>query len=394
MKPLEGITVLDLSRVLAGPYCGQLLADFGADVIKIEDPAGDEARHWFPKAGPDSTNFLSVNRGKKGMTLNLKSPEGREVLDALVRKADVLIHSFLPKVGERLGITYDRIHALNPDLVFCSISGYGSEGPMSEMPGYDLMVQAFSGIMSLTGDPDRSPSRAGVSTIDLSTSMLLFGGITTALLARATGRAAGQHVKISLLETSIALLGYHAVGYLNTGFLATRAGSGVGHIVPYQAFPTADGSILTGATNDVMFRRLCSVIGAAGLADDVLFATIAARRANKEMLVTQLEGIFRGRPTAEWIEVLTHAGVPTSPINTVDEVLAHPQVEAMEMIATAHAADGSSLKLVGVPIKLSDTPGAPGIHPPRLGEHTDHILTEVLGMDESDVRRLREAGAL
>ncbi|TBR20757.1 MAG: CoA transferase, partial [Reyranella sp.] len=246
MTAFAGIRVLDLSRVLAGPFCGQMLADFGADVIKVEDVGGDENRKWAPVIDGQSANFLSVNRGKRGMTLNLKSESGQEVLADLVRKADVVIDSFLPGVARRLGVDDARLRALRPDLVHATISGYGHEGPLAAKPGYDLMLQAFSGMMAMTGERDGGPIRAGASFIDMATGLLAFSGIASALYARQAGRAGGQHIQVSLLETAIALLGYHVPAYTMGGKVPPRDGSGVWHIVPYQAFATRDGHVLAG----------------------------------------------------------------------------------------------------------------------------------------------------
>lgn len=394
MTAFSGIRVLDLSRVLAGPFCGQMLADFGADVIKVEDVGGDENRKWAPVVDGDSANFLSVNRGKRGMTLNLKSEAGQEILARLVRKADVVIDSFLPAVAERLGVDDARVRALRPDLVHATISGYGHEGPLAGKPGYDLMLQAFSGMMAMTGERDGAPVRAGASFIDMATGLLAFSGIASALYARQAGKAGGQHVRVSLLETAIALLGYHVPAYTLGGKVPPRDGSGVWHIVPYQAFATQDGHILAGATNDAAWQRLCAAIGAAGLAADPTLATTTLRIENRDKVVQALSTIFATRPTAVWVEALEAANVPCAPVNTLAQTLAHPQVAAMNMVLDVAGRAGGSMPLVGVPLNLSVTPAAPGGAPPQLGEHTDAILKDELGLDAMRIGALRKEGTI
>ena len=394
MTAFAGIRVLDLSRVLAGPFCGQMLADFGADVIKVEDVGGDENRKWAPVIDGQSANFLSVNRGKRGMTLNLKSRAGQEVLAGLVRKADVVIDSFLPAVARRLGVDDEKLRALRPDLVHATISGYGHEGPLADKPGYDLMLQAFSGMMAMTGERDGGPIRAGASFIDMATGLLAFSGIATALYARQAGKSGGQHIRVSLMETAIALLGYHVPAYTMGGKVPPRDGSGVWHIVPYQAFATRDGYVLAGATNDAAWQRLCAAIGATALAADPAFATSALRIENRERVIPALAAIFVTRLTDDWVEALDAANVPCAPVNDISQTLAHPQIAAMKMVLDVARRDGGSMQLVGVPLNLSATPAAPGAAPPLLGEHTDAILRGELGLDEARIVALREEGAI
>lgn len=393
-RVFEDILVLDLSRVLAGPSCTQLLADFGAQVIKIEDPQGDEIRSWFPRDEDVSTNYQSANRGKKSLTLNLKAPGARDVLDRLVARADVLVHSFLSPVAQRLGVDYPRLQAINPDLVYCAISGYGSSGPLKDRPGYDLMLQAFTGVLALTGEPGGRPMRAGLSAIDLGTSMLAFGGISAALFARATGKCRGQEVRLSLLETGIALLGYHVTNYLNAGFAGSPSGSGVGHIVPYQAWLCQDGYLLAGATNDKLWRRFCAGAEVPELAGDPRFATTSARREHREVLLPLLERQFARRTVADWLARMDAAGVPASPVHTIEQVVQHEQVLATDMVVQVEDDRGKKISVTGVPIKMSATPGTVGSAPPPLGGHTDEVLRGLLGMSEAEVRRLREQDVL
>lgn len=393
MSAFRGIRVLDLSRVLAGPSCGQLLADFGAEVIKVEDVGGDENRKWAPVVNGESANYLSVNRGKRGMTLNLKSTAGQEILAGLVAKSDVVIDSFLPAVAKRLKVDDESLRAIRPDLVHVTISGYGHDGPLAAKPGYDLMLQAFSGMMAMTGDPDGGPIRAGASFIDMATGILAFSGVSTALYARLAGHAAGQHIRVSLLETAIALLGYHVPALTLAGKLPTRDGSGVWHIVPYQAFRTKDGYVLAGATNDAAWQRLCAAIGATGLAANPAYATSAQRIEQRGPVIAALSEIFAGRETAEWVRLLDAANVPCSPVNDIAQAIAHPQVRAMQMVLDLPKA-GGALQLVGVPLNLSATPAQPGNAPPKLGEHTDDILKEELGLDAARIAALRQEGAI
>ncbi|HTE37391.1 MAG TPA: CoA transferase [Reyranella sp.] len=394
MTAFSGVRVLDLSRVLAGPSCGQLLADFGADVIKVEDVGGDENRKWAPVVDGESANFLSVNRGKRGMTLNLKSAAGQEILTALVARSDVVIDSFLPAVAERLGVGDATLRAIKPDLIHVTISGYGHDGPLAAKPGYDLMLQAFSGMMAMTGERDGGPIRAGASFIDMATGMLAFSGVSAALYARLAGKAAGQHIRVSLLETAIALLGYHVPAYTLAGKLPPRDGSGVWHIVPYQAFATQDGYVLAGATNDAAWQRLCAAIGAEALATNPAYATTALRIENRAPVIEALSGIFATRKTEAWVSLLDAANVPCSPVNDLAQTLAHPQVQAMQMVLDVAHRAGGTLQLAGVPLNLSATPAKPGGAPPSLGEHTDRILKEELGLGDDRIATLRKEGTI
>jgi crotonobetainyl-CoA:carnitine CoA-transferase CaiB-like acyl-CoA transferase len=394
MSAFSGIRVLDLSRVLAGPSCGQLLADFGADVIKVEDVGGDENRRWAPVVDGASANYLSVNRGKRGMTLNLKRAEGQEILAGLVRKSDIVIDSFLPAVAKRLGVDDETLRELRPDLIHVTISGYGHEGPLAGKPGYDLMLQAFSGMMAMTGERDGGPIRAGASFIDMATGMLAFSGASAALYARLAGRAGGQHIRVSLLETAIALLGYHVPAYTLAGKLPPRDGSGVWHIVPYQAFRTQDGYVLAGATNDAAWQRLCTAIEAPELAANPYYATSAQRIDHRDAVIAALSKIFATRETQAWVRALDAANVPCSPVNDIAQALAHPQVQAMRMLLEVPRPDGPALRLAGVPLNLSATPAVPGGAPPHLGQHTDDILRQELGLDDERIAAIRRAGAI
>lgn len=395
MGALDGLKVIDLSRVLAGPFCGQLFAENGADVIKIEAPEGDLNRAFPLVLGDgESTNFLSVNRGKRDITLNLKSPAARDVLDRLLADADVLIQSFLPKVAKSLGVDWERVHALNPDLVYVSISGYGAKGDLAGKPGYDTMVAAYSGVMSLTGEPDRPPVRPGVTTIDLSTGMLAYSGALTALMARATGKARGQRVNVSLLESGVTLLGFHAVSWLAKGHLDVREGAGYSSLAPYDAYRAKDGEIMIGAPTEAMWAKACAALGAEPLMADRRFKTNADRCANREALRQEIEARLAAETVAEWTRRLEAAGVATSPINTIDRILEDPQVLANDMVVDCPAPDGTSQRLIGLPFKLTETPGAPGAAPPRAGQHNREVLRERLGLTDADIDALEAEGAI
>ncbi|MDB5512147.1 MAG: E-cinnamoyl-CoA:R-phenyllactate CoA transferase [Enterovirga sp.] len=393
MSPLEGIKVVDLSRVLAGPYCAQLLADMGADVVKVESPGGDENRLWGSRDEDDITcNFASVNRNKRSITLNLKSEAAKEVLHPLIRQADVAIQSFLPATAAKLGVDAETLRAINPNLIHCSISGYGEDGDLRNRPGYDLTMQAFAGVMSVTGVEGESPVRVGISCIDMSTGLTAYSGILTALIARSNG-AGGAAVRASLLETAVSLLGYHAVAWLQTGLLPRKEGSGVWHLVPYQAFMCQDGYILAGATNDAAWRRFCSALGCEDYAMDERFATNDRRLENRPVLVPLLEARFAQQPVAHWVPRFEANGVAVAPLHTLDQVMSHPQVLANDMVIEAVTESGRATKVLGPPFKLSHHRVVSSRAAPKLGVHTEAVLKDQLDLADADIDRLREAGA-
>ena len=393
MKVLDGIKVIDLSRVLAGPYCAQMLADFGAEVIKIESPEGDENRRWPPMSYEGwSANFTSVNRGKRSMAMNLKHPGAKKVLKQLAATADVLIHSFLPDTAARLGISLEALQEANPRLVVCTISGYGANGPLAEKRGYDLMVQAFAGPMSTTGYPGGTPIRCGVSFIDMSTGLSCYAGVVTALLNREkTGK--GTWVRGSLLETAVALMGYHAVGWMQGGHMPEPQGSGSGHLVPYQAFKCLDGYMLAGAPNDGAWKRFCAALEWPDLSQDSRFEGAVKRAEQRNVLIPMLEERFAAKPVAYWVERFDANTVACSPLQTVDQVMTHPQVLANDMRVHAANADGTMQDLVGTPFKLAEGGGTAAAAAPVLGAETEIILAETLGMSAAEIGALRDSGA-
>ncbi|MGE4044438.1 MAG: CaiB/BaiF CoA transferase family protein [Acetobacteraceae bacterium] len=394
MAPLHDIRVIDLSRVLAGPYCAQLLADQGADVIKVETPEGDENRQWGPRAANGVTcNFNSVNRGKRGITLNLRTEGAREVLRGLVAKADIVIHSFLPDSAERLGISHETMKAIRPDIIFCSINGYGERGPLRNRPGYDVMVQAFSGIMSTTGYQDGPPVRVGISAVDMATGLTAFGGIMTALYSRKCG-AGGDWVRVSLLETALSLIGYQAVSTIQAGVVPKREGTGMAVMAPYQAFRTSDGWVQAGAPNDPAFRRFAAAIGRPDLAEDPRFLRNADRLENKAALLAEIEPIMASATVAEWVERLDKAGVATAPMHTMDQVVQHPQVIANDMVVEIATRDGGTQKVLGAPFKLNAHRGVAMTAAPDVGADTDTVLREVLGLSEGRIADLHADGSV
>jgi crotonobetainyl-CoA:carnitine CoA-transferase CaiB-like acyl-CoA transferase len=389
MRPLDGVTVLDLTRVLSGPYCTMLLADMGARVIKIERPgSGDDTRAWGPPFIHDeSSYFLSINRNKESVALDFKHPEGRALLDGLIARADVLVENFQPGTLDALGIGYAHLAAVHPRLVYCSISGFGATGPRRHTPGYDAVVQAEGGLMSLTGPGDGDPYRLGVAIADIVAGMFAAQGITLALLVRErTGK--GQLVDVGMLDSVASLLTYQAGIYFATGRTPTRMGNRHPSIAPYDTVAAEDGTLVLAVGNDEQWRTFCACIGLSPLADAARFATNAARVQHYEELRPLIARAMRTRSRQEWIDRLVPAGVPCAAVRGLDEVLTDPQLVARDMIETVHHPTAGRLKVLGVPIKLSETPGAVVNPPPRLGEHTAAVLERMLGVARVDIARL------
>ena len=394
MSPLDGIRVVDLSRVVSGPFCTMTLADMGADVIKIEEPGrGDESRAFGPPfLGGESPYFLSINRNKRSCTVNLKCEDGRAVLHRLVARADVLVQNFRPGAMERLGLDYAELAARHPRLVYCSISGFGDSGPDAARPGYDLIVQGESGLMDLTGEPDGPPTRVGTSIADLTTGLMAAQGILLALYARqTTGR--GQHVRVAMLDALVSLLTYNTGNYVATGEAPTRRGNDHPSVAPYQTLRAADGWINLGIANDALWRRYCDAIERPDLRDDPRFATAPARVRHRTELIPVIEALSLLRTVGEWTDLLGAAGVPCGRIRNVAEVCTNPQLTERGRIVERPHPTAGVVKMIGQPIELGDTPGSIRTAPPLLGEQTDDVLREA-GYADGEILAFRGRGAV
>jgi crotonobetainyl-CoA:carnitine CoA-transferase CaiB-like acyl-CoA transferase len=392
--PLAGIRVIDLTRVLAGPFCSMSLGDMGAEIIKVEEPGkGDDTRGWPPFAGGEATYFMSVNRNKKSLTLNMKAPEGQAILRALIAKADVVLENFRPGTMERLGFGYDVLRKTNPRLIYCSISGFGESGPESSRPGYDLIVQGESGVMDLTGFADGPPVKVGNSIGDLVAGMAAAQGVTLALLSRSKS-GKGQKVEIGMLDVMASLLTYQAGLYWNAGGRPTRRGNQHPSIVPYEVFQAQDAYMTLGVANNSLWERMCRAIGREDLAKDPRFDSEANRVANRDALGPLLNSIFSTRPAAHWLKRLDDAGVPAGRIKTVAEVCESEHLRARGMFVSVKHPKAGAVIAMGVPIRLRSTPGAAQAPAPLLGQHTGEILTGLLRIPKPKVEKLRAAGVV
>jgi crotonobetainyl-CoA:carnitine CoA-transferase CaiB-like acyl-CoA transferase len=396
---LTGLRILDFTRVLAGPFCTMLLADLGADVIKIEQPgSGDETRAWGPPwAGEGharlSAYYLSANRNKRSVTLNLKSAEGQALAHDLACRSDVLVENF--KVGQMrgFGLDFERLHRELPGLVYCSITGYGQDGPYAHQPGYDYLIQGQSGLMAITGPADGMPYKVGMAISDVLTGLYAASAILAALRHRdATGQ--GQHIDIALLDSQMAALVNVISNYLVSGEAPKRYGNAHPNIVPYETFPAADAPFILAVGNDAQFRRCCEVAACPALADDPRFATNPARVANREALIPLLREAFASRPAREWITALHAAGVPAGPINEIPEAVSDPHTLARGLIQRVTLIDGSPVELLGPAPKLSATPAGVRLAPPALGQDTDAVLGEILGLDAGALADYRVRGII
>ena len=388
--PLKGIRVLDLTRILAGPYATMILRDLGAEVIKIEQPGvGDEARDFGPFKNDFSLYFMSVNRGKKSVTLNLKAPRGKELLLELVKGSDILVENFRPGTMEKLGLGYESLKAHHPSLLYAACSGFGQTGPYAMRGAYDMIIQGMGGIISITGEPDRPPVRVGTSIGDITSALFTAIGILSALRHRdQTGE--GQLIDVGMLDCQVAILENAMVRYFSTGDIPRPLGRRHPAITPFEIFESADGYVVIAIGNNELWRKFCEHVNHPGLIDDERFHTNALRTENHESLFPILAEIMCRRTTNEWIEALEGIGVPCGPVNTVDKVANDPQVLAREMIAEVEHEVTGTVQIPGIPIKLSETPGQIDAPAPNLGEHTSEVLTSLLGLEAAEVNQLKQ----
>ncbi len=394
---LDGVRVIDLSLVLAGPYCSMMLGDLGADVIKVERPGvGDDTRQWGPPftlEGGESAYFLCVNRNKRSITVNLKTPEGVEIIKALAAKSDVCLENFKPGTTDKLGLGYEALRKVNPGIIYCSITGFGPDGPYRNRAGYDLAVSAFGGLMGITGEPEGPPVKAGVAMTDVMTGVYAHGAICAALYAREkTGL--GQHIDVSLLETQVSALANMASSYLISGDIPKRWGTAHETIVPYQGFETKDKYVIVAVGNDQIWKRFCRIINRPDLAEDPRFKTNPLRVKNRKECIGILTSVMKTRPRDEWIKLLNDEAVPCAPINTMDEVFADPQVLHRNMLVEVDHPTAGKIKLVGIPVKYSETGATIRMPPPVLGEHTREILSGILGYGDAQIQKLKSAGVI
>ena len=392
--PLQDIKVIDFSQILAGPFCTMLLADMGADVVKIEKPnGGDDTRRYGPPfIEGESAAFLTLNRNKRSIVLDLKSEQGIAVVRRMLEDADVMIHNFRPGVVDRMGLAYEDVSALNPAIVYCTVSGFGTTGPYSSRAGFDLVAQGMSGLMSINGFPGAPPAKVGVPMADLNTGMFCAYGILTAYINRLT-TGQGQHVDASLIESGIAYTLYESATYFATGEVAGPLGSAHRMIAPYQAFATQDGYINIGAANQNNWERMCRAVGREDLLDDDRFASNPERMVSIDALTPIMEETFRTQTTAHWVEVLENAGVPCGPIYNIEQVYADPHVQSRDMSVELEHPKSGSIRNIGVPVKLSDTPGSVRTPAPLLGQHSEEVLAQYSYAD-GDITAFRDAGVL
>ncbi|OQY89501.1 MAG: hypothetical protein B6D38_06260 [Anaerolineae bacterium UTCFX1] len=401
MRPLQNVRVLDMTRALAGPYCTMMLGDLGADVVKVERPkSGDESRGWGPPfvgkpygayAG-ESAYFLTANRNKRSITVNLQSAEGQEIVRRLASDADVLVENYRTGDLDKFGLGYEDLHRLYPKLIYCSISGYGRTGPYAERPGYDAIIQAEGGMMSLTGPVEGPPSRVGIPIIDITSGMFASTAILSALRARdLTGE--GQLIDISLFDAHIALLTNAASNYLIGEQPPRRLGNAHPNIAPYEIFPVNDGWIMVGAANDRQWATLCNIMNRTDLLNDARFEGNSKRVAHRVELLAELNQTFSQRNAREWLDALMQAGLPCAPINNLPQVFADPQTEARNMILETQHPTAGAIRMTGFPYKLSATPAEVHAPPPTLGQHTDEILAQLRYSDE-EIAALHQKNAV
>ena len=390
---LKNIKVVDLTRTLAGPFSTMMLGDMGAEVIKIEEPEnGDETRSWTPFWNGESSVFVAFNRNKRGISVNLKEQEGIDLVLSLVKDADIVVESFRTGALDRMGLGYSDIKTINPNIIYCSISGYGRTGPLANKPGYDLLIQAYSSLMNLTGETDGMPMRVGFSLVDLFTGMMAYGSMMTALYHRnVTGK--GQWIEAALLDGQVAAMSYHGTAYLATGIDPLRMGSGHPSLVPYQSFGGSDGNFILGVANNGLWQRFCNSIEHPELLEDPRFRTNDDRVANRSECVRALNNIFGDHTVSYWVEKISEAGVPCGPINQVSDVVNDPHVLSRDMISGIEHPNIPDLRFPGSPLKLTETPPTIRRAPPLLGQHNEEILNE-LGYSSESIDSLRDRGVI
>ncbi|KAK3108299.1 hypothetical protein FSP39_005177 [Pinctada imbricata] len=390
---LQGIRILDLSRVLAGPYCTMILGDMGAEIIKVEKP-GDDTRSWGPPfCGPESVYFLTVNRNKKSVTIDIRKREGQNLIKRLAQSCDALVENYIPGKLGSYGLGYDDIKKVAPSLVYCSISGYGQTGPYAKRAGYDVIVSGVAGLMHITGPKDGEPCKVGVAMTDLSTGLYAHGAILAAIINRQkTGQ--GQHIDCNLFSTQVASLINIGSNYLNVGIEATRHGTAHPSIVPYQAFKTEDSYFLVGAGNDQQFIKLCQVLNRDDLAVADEYKDNASRVKNREMLLNILGDIFKSRNTKEWVNIFEDSGIPYGPINNMEAVYSDPQAIHNGMIQSFHHPMAGNIRVPGPAVKYSGEGTIDPTSPPTLGQHTDTVLRDVLGLDDKELDELRRTNVI
>lgn len=400
---LKDIRVIDLSRVLAGPFCTQILGDLGADIIKIERPdVGDETRYWGPpfvqdedgKDTSESAYYLSANRNKRSLTVDITTEEGQAIIHDLLKDADILIQNFKTGGLEKYGLGYEQIKDKHPHIIYCHITGFGQDGPMAQDPGYDFLVQALGGLMAATGDPGTQPMKAGVALSDIITGLFGCIGILAALHSRSeTGK--GQLVDTALLDCTLSSMVNLAQYYLTSGKVAPRLGNAHSTIVPYQAFETKDGHIILSIGNDRQFARFCDAAGHSEWAKDENFSTNSARVIHRDTLIPQIQNLMKEKTTSDWVAIFHECNVPCGPVNTMDQVFEMPQIDARHMkINMHHTKSDTDIDLVGSPLKLSETPVKYNYAPPSLGEHTDEILSDILSYSPEKIKQLKDSGTI
>lgn len=394
MKPLQGVVVLDLSRVLAGPYASMMLADFGANIVKIEPPeVGDDSRAFGPFVGKESAYYMSLNRNKRSMTLNLKEQAAKDLFKEMVKKADVVLENYRPGTMEKFGLGYEELKKINPKIVYAACSGFGHTGPYMDKPAYDIIVQAMGGIMSITGPENGDPTRVGASVGDITAGLFAAIGVLLALYHRAeTGE--GQKVDVGMLDCQVAILENAISRYLVNGSVPKPLGNRHPSITPFESFTAKDGYVIVGAGNDRLWVKLCNVLERPELISNELFADNGKRTQNQKELKVILDAVFKNKTINEWLEILDAAGIPCAPINTVDKIVNDPHIKARDMIVELEHPVAGHLKVPGVPIKLSATPGAVETPAPLLGQHTEELLKELLGLSKEQIAELKAKNAI